>query len=308
MLSVKELHLRAALLSAVRSFFSIRAFLEVDTPVRHPVILPESNIEPLHSGDHFLQSSPEQYMKRLLAHGCTNIFQLCPCFRGEERGRHHLEEFTMLEWYRSGADYGDLMNDCRDLLCHIHRQTSALFAEAGLSGVGRYLCLNEGGAVPSWQTITVEQAFQRWSSVSLVGALDEERFDEIIVEHIEPKLGRTSPAFLYDYPASMASLARNKHDDPSVVERFELYIRGIEIANGFSELTDGAEQRRRFEKELERMAFLSGRTAAMPEAFLKDLEKLDSCAGIAFGVDRLFMLMLGKDDINDAVVFAPLEL
>ncbi|MFN2353160.1 MAG: EF-P lysine aminoacylase EpmA [Desulfopila sp.] len=308
MLSVQELHLRAALLSAVRSFFSRRAFLEVDTPVRQPVILPESNIEPLHSGDHFLQSSPEQYMKRLLAHGCTNIFQLCPCFRREERGRRHLEEFTMLEWYRSGADYGDLMDDCHDLVCHIHRQTSALFAGAGLSGVGRYLCLNEDGGAPPWPKITVEQAFQRWSPISLIGALDEESFDEIVVEHIEPKLGGTSPAFLCDYPARMASLARKKHDDPSVAERFELYIAGIEIANGFSELTDGAEQRCRFDEELERIAFLSNRTAAMPEAFLRDLEKLDSCAGIAFGVDRLFMLMLGKDDINDAVVFSPLEL
>lgn len=303
-----ELHLRAALFEAVRSFFSSRGFLEVDTPVRQPVVLPESNIEPLQSGDHFLQSSPEQYMKRLLAHGCTNIFQLCPCFRGEERGRRHLEEFTMLEWYRSDADYGHLMDDCRDLLLHIHRKTSALFAGAGLGGVGRYLGTNEGISTPPWLEITVEQAFQRWSPVSLVDALDDESFDEIIVEHIESKLSGITPVVLRDYPVSRASLARRKKDDPTVAERFELYIAGIEIANGFSELTDAREQRRRFDKELERIAFLTGRTAAMPEAFLRDLEKLDSCAGIAFGVDRLFMLMLGKDDINDAVVFSPFEI
>jgi len=146
------------------------------------------------------------------------------------------------------------------------------------------------------------------SPLTLDEAVARDCFDEILVEHIEPHLGRGELSFLHDYPAGMASLARKKTDDPGVAERFELYIEGVEIANGFSELTDAAEQRRRFEKEIELLAERVEEEFSMPEKFLADLEKLPTCAGIALGVDRLLMLILGKNDINNVVTFAPDDL
>ncbi|MBM9605125.1 EF-P lysine aminoacylase EpmA [Desulfopila inferna] len=307
MLSVKELHLRAALIGAIRSFFSQRGFLEVDTPIRQPVLIPESHIEPLSTENWFLQTSPELCMKRLLSSGCSSIFQICRCFRKEERGRRHLEEFTMLEWYRSGADYYELMADCQQLLHHC-------LAEIG-EQLGNLLPLAQSlfstdHSSPShpWQKITVNEAFDRWSDNSLREVLAKDTFEEVLVEKIEPNLGIDGPVFLYEYPACMASLAQKKKGNAEVAERFELYAAGIELANGYSELTDSSEQRLRFAAEIEAINKKSGRRTIMPEKFLADLNNLETCAGIAFGVDRLFMLLLGKDEIDDAVSFSPRDL
>lgn len=308
MLSLEELHIRAALIRAIRGFFGRHHFLEVETPIRQPVIIPESHIEPIAAGSGFLQTSPELCMKRLLAAGCSRIFQICRCFRKEERGRRHLEEFTMLEWYRSGTDYFDLMADCEQLLRHCLAEIGGLLG--GREPAAKLLFSNGNGLngpLP-WQRITVKEAFARWSTISLEEVLADAVFDEVLVEDIEPNLGVDGPVFLYEYPSGMASLARKKKGDARVAERFELYVDGVELANGFSELTDSSEQRLRFEAELAAIAVRSGRQMTMPEKFLNDLDKLDTCAGIAFGVDRLFMLLLGKDDIHDAVPFSPLDL
>jgi lysyl-tRNA synthetase class 2 len=288
-------------MGSLRSFFAGRGFLEVDTPIRQPVIIPERYIEPLRSGDAFLQTSPELSMKRLLAHGCSKIFQICPCFRKNEKGRRHLEEFTMLEWYHSGENYLRLMDDCERLLRHVLRDLSA-------EGV------LEDAAAPifpgfdlqkDWERVTVEEAFQRYSPCSLQQSLSDNSFDEILVEYIEPQLGLGTPAFLMDYPLELGSLARAKAENPHVVERFELYLGGVELANGFTELTDEGEQRRRFHKELKEIENSWGPDLVMPERFLQDLCRLQGAAGIALGVDRLFMLALGLDDINDVVTFSP---
>lgn len=308
MLSLEELQIRAALFNAIRSFFFKHHFLEVDTPVRQPVIIPEGNIQALCSEDHFLQTSPELCMKRLLATGCRKIFQICPCFRREERGRRHLEEFTMLEWYRCDADYFDLMADCENLLRYlikeIHRQfpeLSSISPDALLVDQKCYLSL-------PWQRITVADSFTKWSPIPLAKALALDCFDEMLVEHVEPNLGQETPTFLYDYPAVQASLARRRRDDRSVAERFELYVRGVELANGFSELTDPVEQRIRFKMEIDLIEKNFAEKMRMPERFLEELGKLGETAGIALGVDRLFMVILGKKEIGDAVTFSPLDL
>ena len=305
MLDVHGLQQRSALLQAVRSFFIERNCLEVDTPIRLPTLLPEANILPFPSDGWFLQPSPEQCMKRLLARGCRHIFQICHCFRREESGRLHQPEFTMLEWYRSGWDYTGLMRECEQLL-------NAL-ATAGLDlpGVAPGPAIRRGGCLvdlaPPWERLTVAEAFHRYAGIAVRDALAAGDFDEVLVTLVEPHLGCERPVFLYDYPVELGSLARKSAADPSVAERFELYIAGIEIANGFSELVDPNEQRHRFTGEI---AAIRGRgdTAAMPEPFLADLERLGDMAGIALGLDRLFMLLQGCATLDEAQTFSCSEL
>ncbi len=302
-MNLQGLHVRAALFRSIRSFFHREHFLEVDTPVRQPVLLPESNILPVQADSWFLQPSPEQCMKRLLSRGCRKIFQICPCFRAGERGRHHLEEFTMLEWYRLDSDYQDLMTDCEKLLRHVffelsHAEQSCAAINGSRLGT---MSLDE-----PWERLSVAQSFDKFSPVRLKSALLDDRFDEMIVEHIEPHLGRSRPTFLFDYPAECASLACLKPGDASVAERFELYIGGLELANGFSELTDADEQRSRFLKERELLQ-PQHRNMPLPEKFLADLASIKKAAGIAFGLDRLLMLLLSEQSIEQVVSFSPAD-
>ncbi len=294
MLDQKRLHQRAAFFQAIRFFFQKQGFLEVDTPIRQPLVIPEHNILPIPSGTYFLQSSPEMYMKRLLASGCEQIFQICHCFRQGERGRLHLEEFVMLEWYRLDADYTDLMTDCEQLFSFLSNE---------LVGCGFPVPLDQ-----PWERLTVERAFQKYCSMSAAEALRQDRFDQLLVEQVEPNLGQQNPTFLYDYPLELASLACPKAGQPDVAERFELYLSGVELANGFSELTDSDQQRSRFEEEYAKMDTGHGREKKMPERFLSDLGRIKRAAGIAMGLDRLFMLLLGKNYLNDVVTFAPDDL
>jgi lysyl-tRNA synthetase class 2 len=303
MLSLEGLHVRGALFRSIRSFFHSQNFLEVDTPVRQPVLIPESNIQPIQAGNCFLQSSPEQCMKRLLARGCRKIFQICPCFRGNERGRHHLEEFTMLEWYRVAGDYHDLMVDCEKLLQHVFTELS------GDSQTGRGVsgsCLGTMTLDEPWERVSVGESFRKYSPVALNTALSEDRFDELLVEYIEPHLGFSRPTFLYDYPAECASLSRLKPGSDDVAERFELYIEGVELANGFSELTDPEEQRNRFLMERDLLGPQFG-DMKLPERFLEELAGIEKAAGIAFGIDRLLMLLLSERSIDQVVSFSPVD-
>lgn len=294
MLDCKRLHQRAAFFQAVRSFFQQQGFLEVDTPVRQPLLIPEKNIIPIPSGTHFLQSSPELYMKRLLAGGCDRIFQICHCFRKEECGRLHLEEFIMLEWYRLDADYTNLMTDCEMLFTFL-----ATVMED---------CIFPVSPTGKWERLTVEEAFSRYCSVSVTDALQSEMFDQLLVEQVEPHLGQERPTFLFDYPLELASLARQKKESSGIAERFELYVSGVEIANGFSELTDSNLQRKRFAEEYSQMESERSGEKKMPEQFLHDLEKINEAAGIAMGLDRLFMLLLGESRLEDVIAFKPEEL
>ncbi len=293
MLDVDGFRLRAAFFSAVRNFFVQQDFLEVDTPLRLPVVIPETHIAPIMADGLYLQASPELCMKMILAQGAERIFQICPCFRRGESGRLHAEEFTLLEWYRGGADYLQLMDDCRALVCTLAKEMRQYcphpFAGIGIDG--------------QWQKLSVAEAFARYSPIGVEEALAEACFEEMLVEYIEPHLGRKVPTFLYDYPVSLGSLARVSASDSSVVERFELYINGVEIANGFSELADESEQRRRFAVEIDAIKRIYGRNAVMPEKFLKKLSAMGDAAGIALGVERLLMLLAGRESLAEVQGF-----
>ncbi|GAB4279774.1 MAG: EF-P lysine aminoacylase EpmA [Deferrisomatales bacterium] len=295
------LHLRARILQAIRAFFVERGFLEVETPVRIPAPAPEEHIDAVPSGSWWLQTSPELCMKRLLAAGYPRVFQLARCFREGERGRWHLPEFTLLEWYRAGVDYGALMEDCEALLAAVAE------AVGGVTPAGR-----EGRPVSlaaPWPRLTVEEAFRRFAGLSAAAALDAGRFDELLVERVEPELARlATPVFLVDYPARLAALARRKPDREEVAERFELYAGGLELANAFSELTDPAEQRARFAAERARRRAQGRPDYPWPEPFLRDLAHLPPSAGIALGVDRLVGLYAGARRIDEVVAFAPEDL
>jgi lysyl-tRNA synthetase class 2 len=236
-------------------------------------------------------------MKRLLAADFPRIFQICKCFRQAERGHQHLPEMTLLEWYRRDADYQDLMNECEAFITHVARQTGS---GAILNYQGHHIQL-----APPWPRISVNDAFEKFASSSLAAALQNDQFDEIMVTQIEPRLSRSQPVFLVDYPAGRAALAKLKPADSRYAERFELYIAGVEICNGFSELTDPVEQRARFEHERHQRRKAGKPVYPLPEPFLAALEGLPSAAGNALGIDRLIMLFADAKRIDDVVAFTP---
>jgi lysyl-tRNA synthetase class 2 len=291
------LELRARMIQAVRRFFLERDFLEIETPCRIPAPAPEPHIDAVASGEWFLHTSPELCMKRLLAAGYPKIFQICRCFRSGERGEGHLPEFTLLEWYRTGADYLTLMDDCENLIFGV---TGELGFKGEIFRRGRVIRLQ-----PPWEKLTVGEAFSLYASISLSEALSGDRFDEIMACDIESHLGWDRPVFLYEYPAALGALARVKAGNPAVAERFELYIAGVELANAFSELSDAKEQRRRFEEAGRNRCRRGGQVYPMPEPFLAALLQMPSSAGIALGVDRLAMILAGKGRIDDVVAFTP---
>ena len=295
-----NLERRARIIDAVRTFFSAAGFLEVETPVRIPAPAPEIHIDAQETGDWFLQTSPELCMKRLLAAGYEKIFQICRCFRKGERGGRHVPEMTLLEWYAAGLDYLDLMTQCEELIGFVAART----------GIGRRL-VYQGQTVdltPPWDRLTVAEAFERFGGMAAQEAMDRECFDEIMGLDIEPQLGVERPLFLYDYPARCGALARLKPADPSVAERFELYIAGIELCNAFSELTDPQEQRVRFDADNRARGAIGKTVYPIAEPFLQALESMPPAAGNALGLDRLVMLLTGAATIDEVVAFVPEDL
>jgi lysyl-tRNA synthetase class 2 len=293
----EALHLRARLIQNIRLFFIEHGFLEVETPLRIPSPAPEEHIEAFPSGDWFLQTSPELCMKRLLASGFPLIFQISKCFRAGERGNLHLPEFTVLEWYVAKFDYLQLMSQCEEMI----------FAVVNDMGFAQDIIWQDKKinlALP-WERITVQEAFKKYAPVTLEEALNKNKFDQILVDYIEPYLGVNRPTFIYDYPAKLAALAKLKEGNPSLGERFELYIGGVEIANGFSELTDANEQRKRFEEASEARAQKKWANYPMPEKFLRSLAAMPEAAGIALGIDRLAMIFANVLQIDDIISFTP---
>jgi elongation factor P--(R)-beta-lysine ligase len=292
-----RLFLRARAIQSIREFFKNRGYLEVETPVLIPAPAPEANIDAIEASGNFLQTSPELCMKRLLAMGYSRIFQICKCFRATERGERHLPEFTMLEWYCSNSDYLFLMDECQEMIKHV---TSILGTGDILNYQGKQFDISG-----TWERISVKDAFKRYAGTTPEKAIEAGNFDELMVTQIEPGLDKGRPVFLYDYPASQAALSRTKKDDPSVAERFELYIGGLELANAFSELIDAGEQKKRFLAELNSRAEKGKTLYPFPEKFINDLEYMPPSAGIAFGIDRLIMLLTDSSSIDDVVAFTP---
>ena len=294
---LRNLKTRSLVIHSIRDFFLGQDFLEVETPIRCPSIIPEAHIDPLLSEHHYLQASPELCMKRLLSCNLQKIFQICKCFRKNEHGPFHLPELTLLEWYDTNATYLDLMDHCQGLVQHIAENL----------GMGTELVYQNQSIDlrPPFDRITVEQAFDTYGSKPALKALEDGSFDELMGFEIEPCLGKERPCILYDYPAPMASLAKLKPDDEKLAQRFELYVAGIELANGFTELTDPILQRQRFVLENQIRSDRGHLPLPLPEKFLADLKTMPEAAGIALGVDRMVMLLCNATAIDEVVAFPP---
>ncbi len=302
--SLVALQQRAALLQKLRKFFDDRGFFEVETPLLANEIIPEIHIEPIRTANgQFLQSSPELHMKRLVASGATAIYQVTRSFRQDERGPLHSPEFTIVEWYRVGDNLQagiDLLGELVESLLSTARAAHTSYAEAFQRTLG---------IDPHSATTAELVAAAKAADVPAPSALPQDR-DEwlnlLLATRIEPELGRDRPEILYHYPASQASLAQVVATDSGckVAERFELYYRGTELANGFHELVDASEQRRRFE-EVNTARVADGRGALpLPQSLLTALEHgLPPCTGCALGFDRLVMLSLNTNSIDDVVAF-----
>ncbi|HEX3600913.1 MAG TPA: EF-P lysine aminoacylase EpmA [Lacipirellulaceae bacterium] len=303
--TIAALAMRAELLRALRNFFYNEQFIEVETPLVAGEIIPELHIEPLQLKDGtFLQASPELHMKRLLAAGASAIFQVTRSFRADERGQLHNPEFTIVEWYRAG--------------------------DGMLAGIDRLDALMQSllGTPPSLRT-TYAQAFERTLGISphtasmddliattrregiaVPEGLSENDHDSwlnlLLAVRVEPELGRDRPEIIYHYPASQASLAKveNSQLGYEVAERFELYYRGIELANGFHELGDAVELRKRFTAVNAARRATGRRALPVPERLLAAMQHgLPDCTGVALGFDRLTMLATGEQTINGVMAF-----
>ncbi|HXP98044.1 MAG TPA: EF-P lysine aminoacylase EpmA [Telmatospirillum sp.] len=324
---------RARILTALRAVFNNDGFVEVETPCLqrspglepHIMALSTELAEPFGASRQrlYLHTSPEFTMKKLLVAGMSRIYQFAHVWRDGERSPTHHPEFTMLEWYRTDAGYEALMDDC-----------AAILAAAAEAVPVRELRRGERRCDPFAppKRLTVAQAFFDYCGIDLLASVSDpwhpdatllaeaaraqglhvgdgdswdDVFFRIMMERIEPFLGDGVPLILCDYPVSMAALSRPRPDDPRVAERFELYVCGVELANGFGELTDAAEQRRRFEADMDLKERLYGLRYPIDEDFLAALAVgLPDCAGIALGVDRLVMLATGAQTI-DEVLWAP---
>ena len=329
-----NLEARMALTDAIRGFFRDHGFVEVETPVLqvspglepHLIAFETELQEPFRDGPRqrlYLHTSPEFAMKKLLVAGVPRLYQMTKCFRNCERSATHHPEFTMLEWYRTGATYRDLMDDCLALL----RACAAALSLTSFRRAGQ-----SSDPFQEWTYLSVAAAFQRYAGIDLPATApdpdhpDTERlraeaqrldiwtnpddvwediFFRIFLEKIESQLGMPTPTVLYDYPSSMAALARQHPFDSGLAERFELFVCGLELANGYSELTEPAEQRRRFETDLAKKDALFGFHYPIDEELLAALSHgMPECAGIALGFDRLVMLATGAATIDD-VLWAP---
>ena len=275
--------------AAVRRFFHERYFLETLTPVIVPAPIPEPTIEAFAVADGFLRTSPEPQMKILMSKGAEKIFQIGSCFRKNEIGRLHSEEFTMLEWYEKEVDYVSLIEFTRELVSFVAKQT------IGTTEISRNDAVVD--LAKEWDLLTVSDAFARFAESTVESAVADNRFEEILVEKVEPALP-TRPVILIDYPAELAALAKIRAGSPPVAERWELYIGGIELANTYTELTDYEEHKSRFAKFAAERALLGMTEYPEDVEFTRALrEGLPDCAGCALGMDRLVMLLNGDTSI-----------
>jgi lysyl-tRNA synthetase class 2 len=327
-MNLQNIRARSHIIKLIRAWFDERGFIEMHTPRLVGLPGQEPHLEPFWttvsspslpaysptSLPASLITSPEYAMKRLLAEGLDKIYDLGPCFRnGEPWDGTHDPEFLLLEWYRRDAGVNELMDDCEDLVISVAREFRSSPPQLSRS----------------WRRMTVVQAWLEYAGIELVPLLADREamaklvasrgqtvhaddtwddlYFKIFLTDIEPKLGADQPTFLYRYPASMAALARPSADDPRWADRVELYIGDLELANGFAELSDAVEQRKRFEEERTLRQAQGRKVWDVDEKFLSALPKIGNAAGIAFGVDRLVMLLVSAKSINDILPFPASE-
>jgi lysyl-tRNA synthetase class 2 len=314
---IPHLHARAETLRRVREFFDGRGYLEVETPALQTAPCMEPHIQAFKTEltqpdgmrkTMYLHTSPEFAMKKLLVAGLPKIYQLAKTFRNAEGSRWHSPEFTLLEWYCAGMDYKEMMAETSELLRHVAQ---------GPLRAGDKTC---DPRLP-WEKVTVADALKKYAGLDISSHLEDlahlraeaarlgvhvsEHDDwpnallKILMEKVEPRLGSPAPTIIYDYPASMAALARMKPEDPRFAERFEVYVCGIELANAFGELTDAKIQRDRFLHDVLLRKKIYGDDYPVDEDFLKAVAHgLPPSSGNALGIDRLVMLMTGAGDIG----------
>ena len=296
-----KLSARARALGAVREYFSAEGFLEVETPFRVPAPGVDLHLDAIPATSGYLITSPELHMKRLLVAGLPRVFQMARASRRDELGAWHEPEFSMLEWYRAFAGLEAMIADTEQLLRRVALSVSGSAQLFGASGQAYALEL-------PFPRITVREAFRIHAGIADAVDLahsDEDRYFELMVNRVEPGLAReTRPIVLWKYPANQAALARLSSDDASVAERFELYVGGVELCNGFDELTDASEQRARFEQDHARRAAEGRPTYPLDELFLSALAAgMPRAGGNALGFDRLLMLATGALEIGDVMAF-----
>jgi len=298
------------MLAQVREFFASRGVLEVETPTLSAGAVSDPQIESLATrvagmtGSSYLSTSPEYAMKRLLAAGSGDIYQVCKVFRDAERGRWHNPEFTMIEWYRLGLDDAALMDEVEALIGKLLAPARALGAAERLSysdALRRHAGVD---AFDSTEDELLDAA--RRHGIHCDAHLDRDaKLDLLMGLIVGPRLGRGDPCFVCDYPASQAALARLKPGLPRVAARFELYLDGLELANGFHELVQPQEQRARFTHDLALRSERGQVQAPLDENFLAALESgLPDCAGVALGFDRLAAIAMGANQLSDAMTFS----
>ncbi len=300
---------RADMLARARAFFAARGVLEVETPILSAAAVSDPQIESLATevaglpGRRYLGTSPEFPMKRLLAAGSGDIYQIGKVFRDGERGRWHNPEFTMIEWYRLGFDDHALMSEVEALAGHLLAPQRALPPAERLT-YAEALRRHAGVDAHRASEAQLDEAARR-AGVACEGDLDRDaKLDLLMGLVVGPKLGRGRPCFVCDYPASQAALARLKQDEPPVAARFEFYLDGIELANGFHELANAGEQRARFLGDLAARDRMGRPGRPLDERLLAALAAgMPDCAGVALGFDRLVAIGLGASRLDEAMAF-----
>lgn len=312
-----QLKARAKMLKTIRDFFESKQVLEVETPCLSQAAVtdihlhcfktqflgPNISDKPRVDGavPLYLQTSPEFHMKRLLAAGSGCIYQVSRVFRNEESGRFHNPEFSLLEWYRVGFDHHLLMDEMQELLCHLLgclSTTRLTYQQAFLDHLG-----------VDPLSASLQELKAAGQSLQLGEIVDNEQDRDTLLQllfcmGIEPKIGQEMPCFVYDFPASQAALARINQDEPRVADRFEVYFKGIELANGFHELNSSEEQLKRFQDDNRKRLLMGLQEMPIDLRFVSCLDSLPDCAGVALGLDRLLMLITEQSHINDVLSFA----
>ena len=307
---------RACILTNIRTFFSERDVIEVETPLLSHGTVTDVHLETFttefnysqdshcsESESLYLQTSPEFAMKRLLASGFGSCYQICKAFRHEYSGRNHNPEFTLLEWYRIGFTHYDLMDEVTDLLQAVLscKEPDKLTYQTVFL---KYLNID-----PLETNLSAMKRALETSNVQGAWIEQEQDIDILLqvafTECIEPVIGNNSPCFIYDFPKSQASLSQISKNDPRVAERFECYYQGVELANGFNELTDAKEQMQRFSEDNAKRQLLNKTVKPIDQNFISALtDGIPQCSGVALGIDRLLMLALKKESIHSTMTFS----